>query len=72
MKAVTLPHNSRSRQKATANLKGTYIEKLTAEILACLDDLFSDDMDDEGFLKGQERVRAIITREYVEVDRADR
>jgi len=51
------------------DIKGKYIEALTAEILATLDDLLSDDMDDNDFLNGQERVRTIITREYV--DRKD-
>ncbi len=67
MRTMTLPHNSHAKQKATGNLKGTYIENLTAEILACLDDLLSDDMDDNDFLNGQKRVRAIIAREYVDI-----
>jgi len=49
------------------DIKGKYIEALTAEILATLDDLLSDDMDDDDFLNGQERVRAIIAREYVDI-----
>jgi len=67
MKTKTLPHNSHAKQKITGNLKGTYIENLTAEILATLDDLLSDDMDDNDFLNGQERVRTIIAREYVDI-----
>jgi len=51
------------------DIKGKYIEALTAEILATLDDLLDDNMDDKDFLLGQSRVRAIITREYV--DRKD-
>jgi len=67
MRTMTLPHNSHAKEKIPNTLKGKYIEALTAEILACMDDLLSDDLDDSDFLDGQKRIRAIIAREYVDI-----
>jgi len=48
------------------DVKGIYIENLTGEIMATLDDVIDQDSDDDIFLKAQARVRSIISREYVE------
>ncbi len=49
------------------NTRGIYIENLTAEILSTIDDVISITVSDEAFLKAQEKVRKIISREYVDI-----
>lgn len=45
-----------------------YCERITAEIIAAIGDIISDDASDEDFLAAQSMVYAIIRREYVEID----
>ena len=48
------------------DVKGIYIEALTGEIFGVLADIIPETTSDINFLKAQEKVRAIIAREYVE------
>ena len=48
------------------DVKGIYIEALTGEIFGVLADIIPESTSDVAFLKAQEKVRAIIAREYVE------
>ena len=47
-------------------IKGIYVEALTAEIFGVLADIIPETTKDIHFLDAQKRIRAIISREYVE------
>lgn len=48
------------------DVKGLYVETLTAEIFKVLADIIPDSTKESTFLKAQEKIHAIIAREYVE------
>ena len=55
-------------RQGTYDVKGIYIEALTAEIFKVISGIIPESTKDIDFLKAQEKVRAIIAREYVEKD----
>jgi len=49
-------------------VRAFYSEALTAEIFAAIADIIPDNTTDKAFLEAQSKVRAIIAREYIEVE----
>jgi len=49
------------------NVKGLYSEALTAEIFNVLADIIPINTDDKKFLIAQDKVHAIIAREFVDI-----
>ena len=49
------------------NVKGLYSEALTAEIFNAIADLIPINTKDSTFLKAQDKVHAIISREFIDL-----
>ena len=56
-------------RKTIYDVKGIYVEALTAEIFGVLADIIPETTKDIHFLDAQKRIRAIISREYVEKEK---